>query len=222
MFLPRKLVDNLLPRVHEVLAHPILALFALQHIISDVLKVALVLYEVVELDFGCFKPAVSIVNQASGHIPQYLELMLNKVDVAVQIRLYALLLDFKGLFQLLKALLHGGPEFGAPTAELEVHLFDLRLVDLADLVLVHDFIHVHEALGANLDLMRHIALHPHVMILVDAKESAIRTNALLVVDADDLQFSRVKGTHLICPKGAITRENFWSRLLVLNYWGTLA
>jgi hypothetical protein len=148
--------------------------------------------------------------------------MLNKVDVAVQIHLYALLLDFEGLFQLLEPLLDGGPEFSAPPAELEVHLLDLRLVDLADLVVVHDLVHVHEALWADLDLMRHIALHPHVMILVDAKESAIRTNALLVVDADDLQFSRVEGTHLICPEAAITREKFWSRLLVLNYWGTLA
>ena len=148
--------------------------------------------------------------------------MLNKVDVAVQIRLYALLLDLKGLFQLLKALLHGSPEFGAPPAELEVHLLDLRLVDLADLVLVHDLVHVHEALGADLDLMSHIALHPHVVILVDAKEGAIRANALLVVDADDLKLSRVQGTHLISPKAAITREKFWSRLLVLNYWGTLA
>jgi len=72
--------------------------------------------------------------------------MLNKVDVAVQIRLYALLLDLKSLFQLLKALLDRGPEFGAPTAELEVHLLDLCLVDLADLVMVHDLVHVHEAL----------------------------------------------------------------------------
>ena len=148
--------------------------------------------------------------------------MLNKVNVAVQIRLYALLLDFKGLLQLLKPLLDRGPEFSAPPAELEVHLLDLCLVDLADLVLVHDLVHVHEALGADLDLMCHIAFHPHVVILVDAKEGAIRANALLVVDANDFKLSRVEGTHLVCPEAAITREKFWSRLLVLNHWGTLA
>ena len=173
MFLSRQLVDNLLSCVHKVLTHPILALLALQHIIGDVLMIALVLDEVIELDFGCFEPAVSIIDQASGDIPQYQELLLYKVDVAIQIRLYVLLLDFKCLFQLLKALLNGGSEFGAPTAELIVHLLDLSLIDFADLVLIHDFIHVHEALGANLDLMSHIALHTHVMILVDTKEGAI-------------------------------------------------
>jgi hypothetical protein len=87
MLLPRQLVDNLLSRVYKVLANPILALLALQHIISDILKIALVLDEVIELDFSCFEPAVSIVNQASGHIPQYLELVFYKVDIAVQIGL---------------------------------------------------------------------------------------------------------------------------------------
>jgi hypothetical protein len=169
------------------------------------LKIALVLDEVIELDFGCFEPAVSVVNQASGHIPQYLELMLYKVDVAVEIGLYALLLDFKSLFQLLEALLNGGSEFGASAAELKVYLLDLRLVNLADLVLVHDLVHVHEALGANLDLMSHIALHSHIMILMDTKEGAIRAYALLVVDADDLKFSRVKGTHLLCLIAAFAR-----------------
>jgi len=186
MFLPRQLVDDLLSRVHKVLANPILALLALQHVISDVLKIALVLDEVIELDFGCLEPAVSIVNQASGHIPQYRELVLYKVDVAVEICLYALFLDLKCLSQLLKALLNGGSEFSASTAELKAYLLDLCLVNLADLVLIHDLIHVHEAFGANLDLMSHIALHSHVMILVDTKEGAIRTNALLIVDTDDL------------------------------------
>jgi hypothetical protein len=99
---------------------------------------------------------------------------------------------------LLKALLHGGSEFGTSTSEFNVNLLDLRLVNLADLVLIHDLIHVHEALRANLDLMSNIALHSHVMILMDTKEGAIRANALLVVDADNLKFSRVKGTHLLC------------------------
>ena len=62
MLLPRQLVDYLLSRVHKVLTHPILAFLALQHIVSDVLKIALVLDEVIELDFGCLEPAVSIVN----------------------------------------------------------------------------------------------------------------------------------------------------------------
>ena len=124
--------------------------------------------------------------------------MFYKVDVTVHISLYALLLDLKCLFQLLKALLHGGSEFGTSTSEFNVNLLDLRLVNLADLVMIHDLIHVHEALGANLDLMSHIALHSHIMILMDTKEGAIRANALLVVDADDLKFSRVKGTHLLC------------------------
>ena len=198
MLLPRQLVDDLLSRVHKVLAHPILALLALQHVISDILKIALVLDEVIELDFGCLEPAVSIINQASGHIPQNLELVLYIVDVAVEIGLYALLLDFKSLFQLLKALLNRGSEFCASTAELKIYLLDLRLVNLADLVLIHDLVHIHEALGANLDLMSDIALHPNVMILVDTKEGAIRTNALLVVDTDDLKFSRVEGTNLLC------------------------
>jgi hypothetical protein len=143
MFLPRQLVDNLLSSIHKVLTHPILALFAFQHIISDILMIALVLDEVIELDFGCFEPAVSIIDQASGDIPQYLELVLYKIDVAVQISLYALLLDFKCLFQLLKALLNRGSEFGAPTAELIVHLLDLSLIDFSDLVLIHDLVHIH-------------------------------------------------------------------------------
>ena len=204
MLLPRQLVDNLLPRVQKVLTHPILALLALQHIVSDVLKIALVLYKIIELDFGCFEPAVSIIDQASGYIPQYLELMLYKVDVTVQIGLYALLLHFECLFQLLKALLYGGSELGASTAKLKVNLLDLRLVNLANSALIHDLVHVHEAFGATLDLMSDIALHPHVMILVDTKESAIRTDALLVVDADDLKFSRVERAHLLCRKTAFT------------------
>lgn len=70
----------------------------------------------------------------------------------------------------------------------------LGLVDFNELVLLDKVIHFNETLGSDLNLIKHIGFHPHIVVLVLSKEGTVRADSCLIIDTDDLQLPMMDGT----------------------------
>jgi len=82
--------------------------------------------------------------------------------------------------------------------ELIIDLIDLHLIWFLLSCLSKMLVHLHETLGPDVDFLQHVLFHADVMLLVVSKESTVRADTLLAVDADDFDFALMHWAHVTC------------------------
>lgn len=71
-------------------------------------------------------------------------------------------------------------------SEFGGHLINLYLVDAITGYFIDDLIHLNQQLSSNAELLNDFLLHAHIMTLMGTEEGTCGTDALAVLDADDL------------------------------------
>jgi hypothetical protein len=195
------LQENLLPVVDDVAllgeGRAYLGILVLKHVECNVVGVLRVADESIQSFLGLFEPLVGIIVRLVGHFIYHFEAVLYKVDIALEHVLNLLLLYLESGFHLLELGLQTLQQLHTPRIELPIERIDFCLVGLALVTRFHHLIHLHETLRTHLDLLQHLGLHADVMVTVVAEEGAVGADALLVINADNLQLPLVDLAQLL-------------------------
>jgi hypothetical protein len=85
--------------------------------------------------------------------------------------------------------------------------------------LLNKFVHVYQTFCSDLNLLEDVCLHADIVIFMLPKQSTIRANSFLVVNADDLELSLMSWAQGLCNLSTVAPVPYLG--LVLNDRGAL-
>jgi hypothetical protein len=107
-----------------------------------------------------------------------------------------LLLDLEHGSHLLKSVFELLFQIVGLFLELFIYQVDLHLIWFLQGRIMKMLVHLHEALCSNVDLLQHVLLHSDIMLLVVAEQGAVGADALLTIDANNLDLAAVNRAHV--------------------------
>ena len=180
--------------VHKVIISWGFSIF--KHVKSNIVGVVIVRLEVVQLHLSVLKPLVSILEHLIVETLKVFQLILNMGKILLEDCFCCLFLYLKHDSHFLKFIFKLIFQILRFHFELVINKVDLCFVWLFCGRLGKVLIHLHETLSSYVDLLKHVLLHSDVVRLVVSKESTVRADALLAIDADDFDFALMHWAHV--------------------------